>query len=68
LEIDVPAAILSLPSNPISRTVTATDRVEFSVKFFIPDGVQAGLYEMVARVGTYPSIVVDEASFEFGIP
>ena len=67
-EIDIPASFLSLPSNPMSGMVPAMDRLDLLVTISVPLTAPAGHYEIRAKVGTYPSGVVDETNFEFDVP
>ncbi len=67
-EINIPASFLSLPSNPISGQVAAMDRLDFLVTISVPPTAPTGQYEVKAKVGTYPSGIADETSFEFEVP
>lgn len=67
-EIDIPPSFLSLPSNPISGQVASMDRIDLFVTISVPQTAPSGHYEVRAKVGTYPSGVADETSFEFDVP
>jgi plastocyanin len=67
-EIDIPASVLSLPSNPISGQVLAQDRIDLPVTISVPPGAPSGHYTIKVKVGAHPSTVIDEDSFEFDVP
>jgi plastocyanin len=67
-EIVIPASFLSLPSNPIFGVLAAMDQRDFFVTISVPPAAPVGHYIVKAKIGPYPSIVVDETSFEFNVP
>jgi len=67
-EIDIPASFLSLPSNPISGQVLAQDRLDLLATISVPGAAPAGHYEIKVKIGSHPSGVVHEDSFEFDVP
>ncbi len=67
-EIDIPASVLSLPSNPISGQVLAQGRIDLPVTISVPPSAPSGHYAIKVKVGAHPTTVIDEDSFEFDVP
>jgi hypothetical protein len=65
-ELLIPQGLLNLP-NPISGQVQGNDFFNISNELFVPTIADTGSYQLIGRIGNYPSGIIDEESFGFRV-
>jgi plastocyanin len=67
-EVLIPPQFMTPSQNPLSGQLVGNNRLDLMVTINVPQAAPSGEYLLVAKIGNYPNLALEEDDFHFEIP